>query len=706
MILEPVQRNLLSSLAKAARNIPENERVPFSVTSQLGKRSWDVHHPGLPDQTIDAYSGDLRVLEAAGLILVGRRTNGNIDEFDVTPAGFSTAGMPAFGPRQWGRWTAVDDVPHKRSAMSNIWRVKDSTTTERTLFALKEMRYQKSRGSTAYQRFVREIETLAKGLSGRHPGIVDVLDYAVPREGDDSDPYYVMPLAPGSLQQSKAFRSRLEMTLELGLVVADALEEAHKAGVIHRDIKPGNILLFGDEMQPAVCDFGICYLEDEDRLTGVEGETVGTRDFVAPELHGGGQSENVTPAADVYSLGKTLFAAVSGGDVFPREWLTDSRYDLAQRFNDPRLNHLTGLMELMVTESPAARLQSMGEVRGVLERALENLRGAVPYVGGMYTTGLRPIERLRQLQLVLRQPHGVSRMDSIRQILQNSIASAQSRAIHFEQTNRDQVRVRTSGTNAAVAAVAAASAEELLSTGLPLVMSDERDVFEEWLGLVLDPNARRDGNSYAINRLILSPAGVLSAYVAAALAWKHRRLEILRMVLDRASADGSSWLHHDILDRNSSDLEPWISRVVSDSETVKSVDPALAREPVKWVRFVSGLIALRFLRDAPTGGVQALVADPVNADFPTPFAPGFIHVSWVADLLEMATSRPPLERDMARLLFDLDVKEFRALIKALTAPLASFHQAAMSRLGRAPYFSLGVDLKKWGDWCGYQTKKA
>src|ERR1700730_14956631 len=180
MMVEPVQRNLLSALAKAGRNIAENERMPFSVTTQLGKRTCDVHHPGLPDQTIDAYSGDLRVLEAAGLILVGRLTNGTIDEFDVTPAGFSAAGIPALGPRQWGRWIAVDEAPHKRSAMSNVWRVRDSTTPGRIFFALKEMRYQKSRGSTAYQRFVREIETLAKGLSGRHPGIVDVLDYAVP----------------------------------------------------------------------------------------------------------------------------------------------------------------------------------------------------------------------------------------------------------------------------------------------------------------------------------------------------------------------------------------------------------------------------------------------------------------------------------------------------------------------------------------------
>jgi hypothetical protein len=360
-------------------------------------------------------------------------------------------------------------------------------------------------------------------------------------------------------------------------------------------------------------------------------------------------------------------------------------------------------MELMVTESPTARLQTMAEVRGVLERALENLRGGIPYVGGMYSTGVLPIERMRKLQVLLREPHGVSRLDSIRKVLDDSIASAQARAIKFEEANRDQVRFQTGRTNAAVASVAATSAEELLSIGLPLVMADEREMFEEWLGLALDPNARRDGNSYAINRLILSPAGVLCAYVAAALAWKHRRLQILRMILDRASAEGSSWLHHDMLGRNSSDLEPWISTVVFGSEIVKSIDPALAGEPVKWIRFVSGLIALRFLREAPAAGIQALAADPTNADFPTPFAPGFIHVSWVADLLEVATRRPPLERDMAQLLFDLDVKQFRAMMKDLTGPLASFHQAAMSRLGRVPYLSLGVDLKKWGEWCGYQS---
>jgi serine/threonine protein kinase len=270
----------------------------------MGKATMSVRHRALEGEQIEVYAGDLRMLEREGFVLIERHAEGR-RTFDITPEGFQVAGLSPVGPRGWGKWVTEDERPYAKSAMSNIWRVTDSNANARTRYALKEMRYDKSRGSAAYRRFVREIVTLAESLKGRHAGIVEVVDYAVPVDDNESNLFYVMPLAESSLQRaSKALKGRLEHVLDIGREVADALGAAHGVGIIHRDVKPGNVLLFGDGMKPAICDFGICFLqEDEERLTGVEANTVGTRDFVAPELHGGGQSDNVTPAADVYSRG-------------------------------------------------------------------------------------------------------------------------------------------------------------------------------------------------------------------------------------------------------------------------------------------------------------------------------------------------------------------------------------------------------------------
>lgn len=395
----------------------------------------------------------------------------------------------------WGRWEAVDENPLARSAMSNVWKVRDPAVDRRATHALKEMRYEKGRSSTAYKRFVREIETLAQKLKGSHPGIVEVSDYAIPADGDESDPYYVMPLARSSLQRAKNLKSKLEAVLEIALEVADALAAAHLSGIVHRDVKPGNVLLFGDELTPAVCDFGICCLEEENRLTRAEADTIGTRDFVAPELQGGGQSQVVTPAADVYSLGKTIFAVVSGGDVFPREWANDPRFDLATRLGDPRIRHLTGMMELMVTERPADRLQSMAEVRQLIERVLENLRRGTEYADGLYQSAAIPLERLRRIQQALEAPASTKRTDSLHMGVEAAVKSAQARALVFETEQKQSLRMAVGG----IHAKAAECGEDLLAVGLPIVVADERDLFDEWLGLAVEPTQRTDGYQYLVS---------------------------------------------------------------------------------------------------------------------------------------------------------------------------------------------------------------
>jgi hypothetical protein len=669
----------------------------------MGKATMNVHHRSLPGEQVDAYRGDLQLLERDGFLLIERHPQGHLI-FDVTPEGFRAAGLLSSSPRGWGKWVSGDEKPYAKSAMSNIWRVTDSSTDEREHYALKEMRYEKSRGSAAYRRFVREIETLAAALKGRHPGIVEVIDHAVPEDSDESDPYYVMPLAQSSLHRAtKSLKGRIEQVLEIGLDVADALGAAHGAGIVHRDVKPGNILLFGDEMRPAVCDFGICFLEDEDRLTGVDAQTVGTRDFVAPELHGGGQSDSVTPAADVYSLGKTLFAVVSGGDIFPREWANDPRYDLAARFGDIRLRHLTGLMEIMVTEAPAARLQSMAEVRAAIERVLTNIRGGVPFVDGMYRGNAGPLERADRFARVLEQSPSVKRSDSIRHGIDQAVEAARARVAAYEAQTGGRLPAVLGEVHQEAAGIAAMCAEELLAIGLPLVLQDEREAFEEWLGLVLSPVVLRDGQSERFDRSILSLAGVLAAYTAGAFAFRHRRMAVARIVMDRYMEKPHAWLHQQLLGGNSFALEPWVEGVLRPSVILQRIDPTFVQDPLRWIRLVSGLVTVRMVKDA-LPAVTAFLANPLPSEFPTAFVPGLRNVQWFATLLELIQTRPPFERELARTLFDMEPEELRSLFRTLVGPLNALHHVIASRLHFVPFYGLGVDERQLKAWCGFEWK--
>jgi uncharacterized membrane protein YgcG len=144
-------------------------------------------------------------------------------------------------------------------------------------------------------------------LSGmRHPALVGVRDSGVDDEGR---PFVVMDFVEG---QSLAARLRdgvlsVPAAVRLGAVLADALAHVHARGIVHRDVKPGNVLLDG-EGRPQLTDFGIARLVDATRVTAT-GLVVGTAAYMAPEQVRG---EVVGPPADVYALGLLLLEAVTG----------------------------------------------------------------------------------------------------------------------------------------------------------------------------------------------------------------------------------------------------------------------------------------------------------------------------------------------------------------------------------------------------------
>ncbi|OYD70514.1 non-specific serine/threonine protein kinase [Rhodococcus sp. OK302] len=159
-------------------------------------------------------------------------------------------------------------------------------------------------------RFFREQRAMGR-LTG-HPNIVGVLEVGVT---DTGRPYLVMAYHSQGSVDARIRRQgpfSVEEVLRLGVKMAGALETAHLLGILHRDVKPANILLT-DYGEPALTDFGIAHITDGFKTA--TGTVTGSPAFTAPEVLGG---EPPSPASDVYGLGATLFSALTGHAAFER----------------------------------------------------------------------------------------------------------------------------------------------------------------------------------------------------------------------------------------------------------------------------------------------------------------------------------------------------------------------------------------------------
>ncbi len=153
-------------------------------------------------------------------------------------------------------------------------------------------------------------EALAMGALSGHPNIVSVVDVGIPAEGE---PYLVMPyLARGSLADAIATQGSLPWTdvARIGVKLAGALESAHRLGILHRDVKPGNILI-SDFGEPQLADFGLARVSGAFETTSRH--ITASVSHAAPEILEG---KKPSAAADVYSLASTLYALVAGKPAF------------------------------------------------------------------------------------------------------------------------------------------------------------------------------------------------------------------------------------------------------------------------------------------------------------------------------------------------------------------------------------------------------
>ncbi len=190
--------------------------------------------------------------------------------------------------------------PLGSGAVANIYRAHDLTLGRQV--AIKLLKYEYTRDAAFQRRFLHEAQALAH-LD--HPNLVRLYDFGV-----ENDQYFmVMELVEGSdLKTYLARRGTLppQEAVWIALQLAEGLGLAHRAGLVHCDVKPQNVLLRHD-LQPKLTDFGIARSllaggEDED-------EPWGTPQYFSPEQARG---EPLSPASDVYSLGVVLFELVTG----------------------------------------------------------------------------------------------------------------------------------------------------------------------------------------------------------------------------------------------------------------------------------------------------------------------------------------------------------------------------------------------------------
>src|SRR6266436_2859292 len=192
--------------------------------------------------------------------------------------------------------------------MGVIYRARQRHS--RRIVALKRIMAYDAVSRETLERFRREAEAAA---SLDHPNILPIYEVG---HGEDGLPFFSMKYAAGgSLQKAEpVLRNELRESVRLMAKVARAVQYAHEHGVLHRDLKPGNILLDG-RGEPFVTDFGLAkWLDTSTDLTRTLA-IFGTPGYIAPE-QAKGPAAKLTPAADVYSLGAILFDLFTGRPPF------------------------------------------------------------------------------------------------------------------------------------------------------------------------------------------------------------------------------------------------------------------------------------------------------------------------------------------------------------------------------------------------------
>ncbi|QSB05773.1 serine/threonine-protein kinase [Natronoglycomyces albus] len=278
--------------------------------------------PPIPDQTAPAGPGTMVAQRYQLIDLVGKGGNGTV-------------------------WRAKDTVLQRDVALKEVLLPVGLPPNERQLLL---------------ERSVREAQ-IAAGLS--HPSVVRVFDVVT----HDRLPWIVMELLESrSLSEILASDGPLppRVVAKIGLALVGALQAAHEAGIVHRDVKPGNVLVSADG-RCVLSDFGAAQAHNVSNGT-TPGKVLGSAHYIAPERAVGGKAD---PPSDIFSLGVTLYAAVEGRPPFDRgDAVSTMRAVVHDPPESPRnAGPLTTLLAGMLAKEPEHRMtlaQVRQELAGVL----------------------------------------------------------------------------------------------------------------------------------------------------------------------------------------------------------------------------------------------------------------------------------------------------------------------------------------------------
>jgi eukaryotic-like serine/threonine-protein kinase len=189
---------------------------------------------------------------------------------------------------KYGRWRIDESIGE--GGQGYLFLASDTQDVHKGQFVLKRLKNNKRKD--LFEREIKAVKLL------NHTNILDVIDSDI----SSDRPYFVAEYCEkGSLAKvgAERFKGNIQKAVAILIPIVHALSRAHAQGVVHRDIKPQNILFRADDT-PVLADFGICHMDGDERITLTD-EAMGAVNYIAPEMESGRRLGKPTAKTDVYS---------------------------------------------------------------------------------------------------------------------------------------------------------------------------------------------------------------------------------------------------------------------------------------------------------------------------------------------------------------------------------------------------------------------